>query len=617
MQLCVSRSSTIQGSRGRVACIAWLLGMVSLLAHAQSADQSQRAHPASQSPATAAPAGAQGVPSKPQGTGGRPINIDQYMHQAWDTLSRSMTDCHSLIDPKLTTRPVLYVPAEMAIPPEVAALEKECGVTAEHLPMRIDHPGALMPEQIKTPGLLYLPNKYVVPGGRFNEMYGWDSYFIILGLLEDGRRDLARGMVENFFFEIRHYGNILNANRTYYLTRSQPPLLSSMIRQVYAADLQAEAKADKGGGVQQQAKADAWLASAYKFAAADHTLWLTPPHRAGNTGLARYHDLGEGPVPEMEDASSYYPDVIHWLLAHPEVKTDYLVDGPDLPPGDPGTAPAESGAIANLAQVSCDVRASKVCARAHVGPHWLSRTYYEGDRADRESGFDQTARFGPFSGSTEDYAPSCLNSLLYKYELDLAWMAEKLGKPDDAATWRREAAARKALMDKYLWNPARGMYFDYDFNRGQQTSYEYVSTFYPLWAGAASPEQAKAVQANVKLFLKPGGIAMSTTSSGLQWDLPNGWAPCMWFAIAGLVETGDLPDALEAARRFMHSVQTGYQADGTVREKYNVVSASADAKVVTGYKMNVVGFGWTNGLYLKSQHLLRVPASEAIQVVEP
>ena len=319
----------------------------------------------------------------------------------------------------------------------------------------------------------------------------------------------------------------------------------------------------------------------------------------------------------MEDASSYYPDVIHWLLAHPEVKTEYLVVGPDLPPGEVSTAPSEAVSIADLARVSCDVRASKVCARAHVGPHWLSKTYYEGDRADRESGFDQTARFGPFSGSAEDYAPSCLNSLLYKYELDLAWMADKLGKPSDAETWRREASARKSLMDKYLWNQARGMYFDYDFTRHQQTSYEYISTFYPLWAGVAGPEQAKAVQANVKLFLKPGGMAMSTTSSGLQWDLPNGWAPAMWFAIAGLVETGDLPDALEAARRFMHSVQTGYRADGTVREKYNVVSGSADAKVVTGYKMNVVGFGWTNGLYLKSQHLLRVPAPKAIQLVEP
>jgi alpha,alpha-trehalase len=564
--------------------LGWMLGAACAPGRAQTA-----------APAAQAPSQQEGVPSKPQGT----VNIDQYMHRAWDTLSRSMTDCHSLIDPKLTTRPVLYVPAEMAIPPEVAALKTACGVTAEHLPKRIDHPGALMPEQIATPGLLYLPYKYVVPGGRFNEMYGWDSYFIILGLLEDERRDLARGMVENFFFEIEHYGNILNANRTYYLTRSQPPLLSSMIRNVYDADSTALP--------QGYAKTNAWLARAYRFAVQDHDLWLTEPHRAGDTGLARYHDLGEGPVPEMEDASTYYPDVIQWLLAHPDVKTDYLVDGPDTP---------DEAADNILAQTSCDPRKSKVCARAHVGGHWLSRTYYEGDRADRESGFDQTARFGPFSGSTENYAPACLNSLLYKYELDLAWMAAKLGKPEEAASWKQQAATRRANIDKYLWNAQRGLYFDYDTSKHAQTSYVYISTFYPLWAGVASPEQASRVQANVKLLLKPGGMAMSATDSGLQWDLPYGWAPTTWFALAGLVKTGDLPDATTISKRFMGSVESNYLHDGTVREKYNVVDSTADVKVAAGYTMNVIGFGWTNGVYLKCKHLLAVPAADALGVVE-
>jgi alpha,alpha-trehalase len=572
----------------RTSTIALLLGIACLRGQAQT--------PASQAPSTAAPAAAEGVPSKPAGT----VNIDQYMHKAWDTLSRSMTDCHSLIDPKLTTRPVLYVPAEMAIPPEVSALKAACGVSAEHLPKRIDHPGALMPGQIKAPGLLYLPNKYVVPGGRFNEMYGWDSYFIILGLLEDERRDLARGMVENFFFEIEHYGNILNANRTYYLTRSQPPLLSSMIRDVYDADIEALP--------QGYAKTNAWLARAYGFAVKDHDLWLEPAHRAGDTGLARYHDLGEGPVPEMEDASDYYPDVIHWLLAHPDVKTDYLVDGPaDV---------KDPAADDVLAKVSCDPRTSKVCARAHEGTHWLTRNYYEGDRADRESGFDQTARFGPFSGSTEDYAPACLNSLLYKYELDLVWMAAKLGKAGEAAAWKKQAASRKAAIDKYLWSASRGLYFDYVFDKHQQTSYEYISTFYPLWAGLATPEQAKAVAANLKLFLQPGGIAMSTTWSGLQWDLPYGWAPTTWFAVAGLVKTGDIADADEISKRFMHSVESNYDHDGTVREKYNVVDSTADVKVSAGYTMNVIGFGWTNGVYLKCKHLLGAPAADARSVVE-
>ena len=127
------------------------------------------------------------------------------------------------------------MPADFPAPTAVQDLQKRCKVQVRPLPAVITAPGQVDPGKI-APGLLYLENKYVVPGGRFNEMYGWDSYFIILGLLRDGRIDLARGMVENFFFEIEHYGTILNANRAYYLTRSQPPFLTSMIMAVYEAD---------------------------------------------------------------------------------------------------------------------------------------------------------------------------------------------------------------------------------------------------------------------------------------------------------------------------------------------------------------------------------------------
>src|SRR5271170_6934967 len=171
-------------------------------------------------------------PSKPEAS-----SILDYIHKSWDTLSRSMTDCHSLIDPKLNGAPsVLYLPANVPIPADVAALKTQCNVDVEHLPKVVTSFGELKLTDIPKPGLLYLPNKYVVPGGRFNEMYGWDSYFIILGLLREGRVGLAHGMVENFFYEIEHYGGILNANRTYYFTRSQPPFLSSMILAVYDAE---------------------------------------------------------------------------------------------------------------------------------------------------------------------------------------------------------------------------------------------------------------------------------------------------------------------------------------------------------------------------------------------
>ncbi len=146
-----------------------------------------------------------------------------------------MTECESVVDPKIAAASVLYLPAGFAEPPAVQSLRGKCNVRVEHLPMEIHRLGEIDTSNFNPPGLLYLPEKYVVPGGRFNEMYGWDSYFIIRGLLQAGRVEQARGMVENFFFEVEHYGAMLNANRTYYLTRSQPPFMSSMVVDVYDA----------------------------------------------------------------------------------------------------------------------------------------------------------------------------------------------------------------------------------------------------------------------------------------------------------------------------------------------------------------------------------------------
>jgi alpha,alpha-trehalase len=540
-----------------------------------------------------------GMATQAQGATPPAIPIDRYIHESWGKLERSMTDCASLVDPKTRTAPVLYLPFGLSEPASVHALRAACGVQVEHLPKKITYPGELMPADIPTPGLLYLPNPYVVPGGRFNEQYGWDSYFILLGLVHDEHLDLARGMVENFFFEIENYGNLLNANRTYYLTRSQPPLLSSMIRMVYDAQVSETPQSYR--------KADAWLATAYSYAVRDHALWTGPEHRAGQTGLARYHDLGAGPVPEMADASTYYPDIIRWLLGHPDVKTDYLATGP-APAADAIPTAAQA---AEIARISCDPAHSEVCRNAHIGDHWLTPDFYQGDRAMRESGFDTTFRFGPFSGSTQNFAPAGLNALLYKYEMDLAWMADHLHKPDDADRWRAEAAARKQAIDRYLWNAKAGMYFDYNYVTGKQSTYNFLTTFYPLWAGAASAAQAKAVEVNLQLFLKPGGVATSTTDSGVQWDLPYGWAPITYFTVGGLAHAGDAEDARMVAERFMHSVQNEYSADGTIREKYNVVQSDANIHITTGYKENVIGFGWTNGVYLRLEQFLAAPPDDA------
>jgi alpha,alpha-trehalase len=495
-----------------------------------------------------------------------------------------MSDCKSLVDPKVTTAPVLYLPADMTTPKAVQAAHQKCGVEIHTLPRKIDHLGDVHTSELPHEGLLYLPDPYVVPGGRFNEMYGWDSYFIVLGLVSNHRIDLARDMLENFFFEIQNYGSILNANRTYYLTRSQPPFFTSMIREVYEHSSGHLSKA--------------WLARAYGYAERDYATWTTAPHLAGDTGLARYSDAGEGPVPEMADDSTYYPDVIRWLLAHPSVNTSYLIEAPDNPTAEQ---------MADLAKTSCDVRISHVCANAHLDGHRLSAAFYHGDRAMRESGFDPSFRFGPFSGSTDHYAPICLNSLLYKYERDMAHFATLLGRSSEAAKWNERAAARRTAINRYLWNPAAHTFGDYDFTTRQLSTYNYLTAFYPLWAKLASPEQATAMRSHLPLFERAGGLAMSDFDSGTQWDLPFGWAPVSWLTIKGLANYGYTADARRISDKFSQTILTSFLEDGTIREKYNVVSGSANVQVASGYKTNVIGFGWTNGVYLRMNDLLARP----------
>ena len=509
-------------------------------------------------------------------------------------MSRSMAECKSVVDAKVNAAPVLYLPYGVPVPRELLRLKKQCNVEIAHLPHAIQQIGDVKGAQVPRPGLLYLPHRYVVPGGRFNEMFGWDSYFILLGLLHDGRVDLAHGMVENFFYEIEHYGAVLNANRTYFLTRSQPPLLSSMIRAVYDAEV---ARDPSPGNVVKQ---DRWLRRAYGYARRDHDFWLADIHRAGQTGLARYFDIGEGPVPDIADHSSYYVDVIHWLVAHPDVHTNYLLAAAQSP------SPAEQ---AVLATTSCDASQSVACGLAWAQGYRLTRDFYKGDRSVRESGFDISFRFEPFSGSTHHYAALCLNSLLYKYERDLQDFAGLLHQPAEAAQWQQQAEQRRAAVNKYLWNPEQGLFFDYDFTTGKQASYVFASIFYPLWTGLATKEQAAAVDAHLALLNRQGGLATSNVASGLQWDLPFGWAPLNWFAADGLRKYGYVEDARKVASEFTGTVRKSFEKEGTIHEKYNVETESSDVQLIAGYQ-NVIGFGWTNGVFLELEELLQATAQK-------
>ena len=507
--------------------------------------------------------------------------ILQYITSDWDVLTRSMTRCDSVADPKLPEAALLYLPADFPEPDSVKQMEKACKIRVEHLPMVIRHPGQADVENISPQGLLFLPYSYVVPGGRFNEMYGWDSYFIILGLLHDGRIDMARGMVENFFFEIEHYGTILNANRTYYLTRSQPPFLTSMIMEVY--------NAQKAAGHDDKI----WLARAYEFAERDYEMWTHEPHLAGSTGLSRYYDFGSGPAAEgAQDEAGLHRKVAGYFVMHPELARTYVAVK-DVKQQAQTAGPEFNVQVCDAAQTMAHPGCDDV---ATVG---LTADYYKGDRSMRESGFDISFRFEPYGAATHHFAPVCLNSLLYKTEKDLEEISRLLDKTAQAEQWKQRAEQRKERINRYLWDDQRGLFFDYDLRTESRSTYEYLTTFYPLWAGLSDPQQARAVARNAKVFEQPGGLATSPNDTGVQWDYPYGWAPLQLLAVEGLRRYGFTDDANRISYEFLSTVAENFKREGTIREKYDVVTRSSDVQVSAGYQANVVGFGWTNGVFLQ------------------
>jgi len=216
----------------------------------------------------------------------------------------------------------------------------------------------------------------------------------------------------------------------------------------------------------------------------------------------------------------------------------------------------------------------------------------------RESGFDISFRFGPYGASTHHFAPVCLNSLLYKSEKDLERMSATLGRKEESEKWRERAEQRKADIQKYLWDEERGLFFDYDFEKQTRSTYDYVTTFYPLWAGIATPEQARKVVQNIGIFERPGGLVMSPYETGGQWDYPYAWAPNQLMADEGMRRYDFNKEADKVSYEFLSMVMENFWRDGTIREKYDAVKRSSETQVTAGYHVNIVGFGWTNGVFL-------------------
>ena len=513
-----------------------------------------------------------------------------FITKSWDTLTRTLTRSETYGDPKTDDEPILYLPKELPEPAAIKDLQLRCRVDVRRLPELVAIPGDVDLQKIENEGLLYLEHPYVVPGGQFNEMYGWDSYFIILGLLRDQRFTMAKGMVENFFFELDHYGSVLNANRTYYLTRSQPPFLTSMILALHKDP-------------SPDANDHAWLERAYAYAVRDYDQWTNIPHLAGKTGLSRYFDHGSGPVPEiMGNPNNYYRGICHFLLLHGGLDSDCLVRLNSKDPVWTTTGPIfpffghDQGTTDGQSNLPDEVH--------HLA---LTADFYRGDRSMRESGFDVCFRFGDFSGKTHHFAAVCLNSLLHKTETDFAEISEILGKTEQAAQWKAKAASRAELITKYFWNAERGMYFDHNAVTNEMSNYEFATTFYPLWVGAATEEQAAAVVKNLSVFEQPGGIAMSTRESEAQWDFPYGWAPIQLIVVEGLRRYGYEAEANRIAENFVTMVAQNYEKDHTIREKYNVVTRSSATRIRVGYSQNEIGFGWTNGVYSELLAQLQKP----------
>ena len=383
--------------------------------------------------------------------------------------------------------------------------------------------------------LLYVPKPYVVPGGAFQEFYYWDSYFTMLGLIPDGHMDLARDLVDDFSYLIDTYGHIPNGARTFYLSRSQPPVYYLMV------------------GLLERDRARAW-ASHLPDLEREYAYWMKGA--AGlHPGEARRNVVA---MPDGAILNRYW---------------------------DARDAPRDEG-----------YRNDVLTARASGRP---PARVYRDIRAAAESGWDFSSRWlgdrrHLATIRTTAIVPVDLNSLLYGLEEAIA---RGCGEKRDLACERdfeARAHRRREAMDRYLWDARAGFFMDYDWRQARRRQELSAATLYPLFVGLATRQQAARVAAIVQArLLQSGGIVTTTLHTGQQWDAPNGWAPLQWIAVRGFARYGDAGLAHQIARRWVGTVRRVYTNTGRIFEKYDVEQALPGG----GGEYPVQdGFGWTNGV---------------------
>jgi alpha,alpha-trehalase len=388
--------------------------------------------------------------------------------------------------------------------------------------------------------MLPLPEPYVVPGGRFREMYYWDSFFTMLGLDESGRHDLVADMVHDFAYLIDSYGHVPNGTRTYYLSRSQPPFFFAMVGLL--------SKDDSASAFAQYLPQ---LRREYAF-------WM---QGAGDLRRGTAHRR----VVAMPDGSILNR---YW--------------------DDRDTARDES------------YREDIELARASGRP---AQQLFRDIRAAAESGWDFGSRWFADARTratidTTEIVPIDLNSLLFGLENAIRLGCQRLADHACAHEFTRRAAARRAAIDRYLWDGSVGAYLDYRWTRRAPITRLSAALLYPLFIRLASRSQAIAVAKTAsRELLKSGGIVTTPLDTAQQWDSPNGWAPIQWIAISGLRQYGQTSLARTIACRWMINVNNLYRQSGKLVEKYNVISSGRSGR--GGEYPTQDGFGWTNGVMRK------------------
>jgi len=440
-----------------------------------------------------------------------------------------------------------------------------------------DKPGILS-LKLKTQNGVTKGVPFVVPGGRFNEMYGWDSYFESIGLLLSNKGHLAKAMADNFQYEIEHYGKILNANRTYYLTRTQPPFYTSLVRAIYEANIK---EADFN-----------WLKSHLTTAIKEYeTVWMVKGKRLTKTGLNRYLGEGIGITPEAE--AGHYHDILK--------------------------------PFAKKANLPVKDFEKKYLSRQIECPELDD--YFIHDRSVRESGHDTSYRI---EGDCAHLNSADLNSFLYQYELDFAYLIKTYfnnsfclpdGRILDETYWLNKSNVRKDLMNKFLWNDDAKIYYDYNFVTETQKHFDSPIGLLPLWAKMVPKEQAlQMVKTNLAKMTYLGGVAGCTKESlnrhsnggpARQWDYPYGWAPHQMMLWKGLLNYNLKQEAYNIMYRWLWMItKNAVNYNGTIPEKYNVKTATHKVfveygNVGTNFKyITREGFGWMNASYIYGLHLL-------------